>query len=71
VNAYASIGSLQYSKISYVGDWVFEDDTGNPVKKTIGDILKDSNLRVASKEAVSQAKKLNAKLLEMILQPKC
>jgi hypothetical protein len=65
VNAYASIGSLQYSKINYVGDWVFEDNTGNPVKKTISDILKDYNLRVASKESVSQAKKLNAKLLEM------
>lgn len=65
VNAYATLGSLQYSKMHFIGEWVFKNNAGDPIKKSIGDILKDLDMRIASKESIEHSKKLNAKLLEM------
>lgn len=65
ITPYATLGALQYSKHISLGDWDFEDNSGKPTKKSINDVLKPYNVRIASSVAIEQAKKNNSKLLEM------
>lgn len=65
INAYATLGALQYSKRMIIGDWDFEDNGGKPIKKTIDEVLKKKDFRVSTPEAIAEAKKRNSKLLEL------
>lgn len=64
LSLYGRVGTRQYNSRVRVGDWEFFDDDDQPLVKTINNLLKKSNVRVASKESLAHAKKLNEKLLE-------
>ncbi len=60
------IGSINYHRRIFLGDWLFEDASGKKAKKSINEVLKHANLRLTSPEAVAQCKTLTAKLFEFL-----
>ena len=50
------IGHVEFDRRSYLGNWDFEDNNGLPAKKTVNEVLKRLNVRIASPDAVEQTK---------------
>lgn len=61
---YAKLGSLQFQKRFYIGDWAFTGNDDRPLKRTIQDVLGDYDLRLTTPEAVAHAKELNTLSME-------
>ncbi len=60
------IGSINYHKRIFLGDWLFEDASGKKIKKSINDVLKNSNVRLTTAEAVDNCKNKAQKLFEFL-----
>lgn len=59
-----SVGSFNYLENAFIGSWNFQDRNGNPIKKSISNLLAEFNIRVASKEAIEHSKILTKMVRE-------
>lgn len=62
----AGIGSINFRKRIFLGDWLFEDAGGKKVKKQINDVLKNANIRLTTADAISETKNKASKLFEFL-----
>lgn len=58
------IGSLNYYKRFYFGNWNFVDDNEDVVKKSIPDLLKEYPVRLTTKENLEKVKAASSKLIQ-------